>query len=244
MYRIGQFAHRCQVSVSTLRYYDEIGLLRPSYVDRFTGYRYYTAQQVPHLNRILAYKELGLSLDEIRDLLTESVSAGQLWALLLDKQVELQQHILDAQNRLERITTRLNQIEREHTLPGYRRTAVVNLQGRIAQILGAVVDVEFPTGEFPGLFEALRVPRENQPDLTLEVQIHMGDKMVRCLAMGSTDGLRRGDKVVTTGQPITVPVGEASLGRIFNVLGDPIGQQGGAHAGRAAPPDSCRSARF
>jgi F-type H+/Na+-transporting ATPase subunit beta len=96
------------------------------------------------------------------------------------------------------------------------------IQGRIAQILGNVVDVEFPGGELPNIFEALRVPRDDQEDLILEVQLHLGDNMVKTVAMDSTDGLQRGVPVYALGSPIQVPVGAASLGRVFNVLGRPI----------------------
>ena len=95
-------------------------------------------------------------------------------------------------------------------------------QGRIAQILGNVIDVEFPDGNLPNIFDALRVPRENEEDLILEVQLHLGDRMVKTVAMDSTDGLQRGVPVYATGSPIRVPVGLASLGRVFNVLGRPI----------------------
>ena len=93
------------------------------------------------------------------------------------------------------------------------------VQGRIAQILGNVIDVRFPAGELPDINEALRVPRENEQELVLEVQLHMGDNLVKTVAMDSTDGLQRGLPVIATGSPITVPVGVASFGRVFNVLG-------------------------
>ena len=95
-------------------------------------------------------------------------------------------------------------------------------QGRISQILGNVVDVEFPKGDLPDIYDALRVPREGQEDLILEVQLHMGDNLVKTVAMDTTDGLQRGVPVFATGQPIAVPVGEQSLGRVFNVLGRPV----------------------
>ncbi len=98
-------------------------------------------------------------------------------------------------------------------------------QGRIAQILGNVVDVEFPEGDLPDIFDALRVPRENEEDLILEVQLHLGDRMVKTVAMDSTDGLQRGVAAYALGAPIQVPVGQASLGRVFNVLGRPIDNQ-------------------
>ncbi|MEM6284220.1 MAG: F0F1 ATP synthase subunit beta [Chloroflexota bacterium] len=95
-------------------------------------------------------------------------------------------------------------------------------QGTITQILGAVVDVTFPHNELPDIYDALRVPREGEEDLILEVQLHLGDDAVRTVAMDTTDGLRRGVPAFATGKPITVPVGPDSLGRVFNVLGRPI----------------------
>lgn len=96
------------------------------------------------------------------------------------------------------------------------------VQGRVSQVLGAVVDVEFPQGELPNIFDAVRVPREGQEDLILEVQNHLGDNSVRTVAMDTTDGLPRGVAAFATGLPIAVPVGDAALGRVFNVLGRPI----------------------
>jgi F-type H+-transporting ATPase subunit beta len=95
-------------------------------------------------------------------------------------------------------------------------------QGKVTQILGAVVDVQFPHGELPDIYEAVRVPREDAEDLVLEVQLHLGDDAVRTVAMDTTDGLRRGVPAFSTGGAITVPVGPDSLGRVFNVLGLPI----------------------
>jgi F-type H+-transporting ATPase subunit beta len=97
--------------------------------------------------------------------------------------------------------------------------------GRVIQILGGVVDVAFPAGELPEVYEAINVAREGKPDLVLEVQKHLGDNWVRTVAMDSTDGLQRGVPAKATGAPIMVPVGQATLGRIFNVLGDTIDGQ-------------------
>lgn len=97
--------------------------------------------------------------------------------------------------------------------------------GRVTQIMGPVVDVEFPKGHLPEINSALRLENGGERgdiSLTLEVAQHIGDSHVRCIAMDSTDGLRRGDQVIDTGAPITVPVGKDVLGRIFNVLGEPI----------------------
>ncbi len=107
-------------------------------------------------------------------------------------------------------------------------------QGVVTQVLGNVVDVRFPEGNLPDIFEALRVEREGDYDLILEVQMLLGDREVRTVAMDTTDGLQRGVPVHQTGAPILVPVGDASLGRIFNVLGRPV------DSGDAVPADAPR----
>jgi F-type H+-transporting ATPase subunit beta len=96
------------------------------------------------------------------------------------------------------------------------------VQGKVTQVLGAVVDVEFPPGQLPEIFDAIRIPREDDEDLILEVQQHLGEAQVRAVAMDATDGLPRGHVAYGTGDSIKVPVGEAVLGRIYNVLGRPI----------------------
>ena len=95
--------------------------------------------------------------------------------------------------------------------------------GSIVEIIGAVVDVEFPRDSVPKIYEALKVESK---DLTLEVQQQLGDGVVRTIAMGSTDGVRRGLEVLNTGAPIRVPVGEKTLGRIMDVLGNPVDDAG------------------
>ncbi|MDE2775426.1 MAG: F0F1 ATP synthase subunit beta [Chloroflexota bacterium] len=99
---------------------------------------------------------------------------------------------------------------------------MAEMQGTVTQVLGNVVDVEFPAGELPDIFDAVEVPREDEDNLILEVELHLGESAVRTVAMDSTDGLARGAAAFATGQPIAVPVGEPTLGRIFNVLGRPI----------------------
>jgi F-type H+-transporting ATPase subunit beta len=94
--------------------------------------------------------------------------------------------------------------------------------GRVAQVIGPVVDVAFEGERLPEIYHALEISRDTHKRLVLEVQQSLGNGVVRTIAMDSTDGLRRGDEVVNTGAPISVPVGEATLGRMFNVIGDPI----------------------
>ena len=98
-------------------------------------------------------------------------------------------------------------------------------EGTVKEIIGVVVDVDFAGGELPPIYNALEVAEEDRPGddrLVLEVQQHLGESLVRCVAMDATDGMGRGARVVDTGGPIQVPVGEAALGRLFNVIGEPI----------------------
>ncbi|HBG74067.1 MAG: F0F1 ATP synthase subunit beta [Chloroflexi bacterium GWB2_49_20] len=103
---------------------------------------------------------------------------------------------------------------------------MANATGRVVQIQGGVVDVEFLQNELPDIYEAIEIPREAAMPLVLEVQKHMGNNQVRCVSMDTTDGLQRGVAAISTGAPIMVPVGESTLGRIFNILGHPVDQKG------------------
>jgi DNA-binding transcriptional MerR regulator len=117
MFKIGEFSKLGQVPVKTLRYYDEIGLLTPAEVDRWTGYRYYSAGQLPRLNRILALKDLGLSLAQIGWLLDEELSSEELRGMLRLKRAELQHQVHEEQARLARVEARLRYIEQEGKMP-------------------------------------------------------------------------------------------------------------------------------
>ena len=98
--------------------------------------------------------------------------------------------------------------------------------GIIVQVIGAVVDVQFPQDSVPKVYDALKIVSEGQTQgLVLEVQQQTGGGVVRCIAMGTSDGLRRGAEVVNTGEAIKVPVGKATLGRIMNVLGEPVDER-------------------
>ncbi len=98
-------------------------------------------------------------------------------------------------------------------------------KGKVIQIIGTVVDVEFPAGSLPEIYSAVEL-KVGGERLVLEVEQHIGNSWVRCLALGTTDGLARGTEVTDTGAPVSVPVGKASLGRLFNVVGDPIDNAG------------------
>ncbi|MFO7955938.1 MAG: F0F1 ATP synthase subunit beta [Candidatus Brocadiia bacterium] len=115
-------------------------------------------------------------------------------------------------------------------------------EGTVVQIIGPVVDIEFPPEELPALYNAVEIERDGDETLTLEVAQHLGDNVVRAVAMAPTDGLLRGQKAMDTGDPITVPVGDATLGRIMDVAGQPIDELGPIEAEerwpihRPAPP--------
>ena len=94
--------------------------------------------------------------------------------------------------------------------------------GKIIQVISAVLDIKFSEGNLPEINDAVEVPLKNGGKLVVEVAQHLGDDTVRCIAMGPTDGLVRGMDAIATGAPISVPVGENTLGRMFNVLGAPI----------------------
>src|SRR3954467_4886169 len=107
--------------------------------------------------------------------------------------------------------------------------------GQVIQITGPVVDIEFPAGHLPAIYNAVSIRREGQDDLVCEVQQHLGNNWVRSVAMTTTDGLARGIEAVDSGAPITVPVGEVTLGRVFDVLGHPIDGKGPVKAGNTLP---------
>jgi DNA-binding transcriptional MerR regulator len=113
VFKISQFAKLGQVSVKTLRYYDQIGLLKPAYTDQETGYRYYRAEQLCVLNRILTFKELGFTLKQIQQLLHERISVEEMRGMFRLKQAEIQTQIEEAQDRLRRMKERWERIERE-----------------------------------------------------------------------------------------------------------------------------------
>ncbi len=113
MFKIGDFSQLGQVSVRTLHHYDDRGLLKPAEIDDFTGYRFYSVDQLPRLNRILALKDLGFSLDQIGRLVQDDLPADQLRGMLTLKQAEIERQLTEGQTRLMRVEARLKQIEQE-----------------------------------------------------------------------------------------------------------------------------------
>src|ERR1035437_6583650 len=121
------------------------------------------------------------------------------------------------------------------TMAKAARTATGPASGRVIQITGAVVDIEFPAGKPPGLYNAVEVMRGDGVKIVCEVQQHLGNNWVRSVAMTTTDGLARGTEATDTGGPISVPVGQGTLGRVFNVLGEAIDEKGAVQATEHLP---------
>lgn len=157
MIKIGDFSRLALVSIKALRHYDELGLLKPAHVDRFTGYRYYAVEQLPQLNRILALKDLGLSLEQIAALLRTDVSAGEIRGMLRLRQAETQSLIQEAQAQLLRVEARLRQIEKEGLHPMYE----VVLKKLPTQRVAAIRRVLPSIGAISTLFGELFGPQMN-----------------------------------------------------------------------------------
>ena len=151
--KIGAFARIGQVSVSALRYYDEVGLLRPVEVDRWTGYRYYSFDQLGMLNRLLALKDLGLSLEQIRQLLGEELPAEQIKGMLRLKRAELQAQAAEIQERLARVEARIEQIEMEGKMPDYEVVVKKVEPVRVALLRDVVPSMEVVGKTFDRLFD-------------------------------------------------------------------------------------------
>ncbi len=140
MFKIGEFSKMAQVSVGTLRFYDQAGLLKPIKVDNFTSYRYYSASQLHRLHRILALKDLGLSLEQIQIMLEENISSEQIRGMLRLRQAEINQQLETMQNQLTEVERHLKQIEKEDTLSDYDITVK-----QVEQVLVASVRAILPS---------------------------------------------------------------------------------------------------
>src|SRR5260221_253015 len=182
MIKIGEFSKLVQVPVATLRYYDQLGLLKPIEVDRFTGYRYYSGSQLPQLHRILALKGLGFSLEQIRVVLEEGLTLEQMRGMLRLRHAQISEQLSEMQSQLGEVEARLHQIEREEQLSTYD---VILKQ--VEPLLVAFVRTILPSHNavgalFSECYEALRcrVPDSGRmqvqelPAATMAATIHHG----------------------------------------------------------------------
>ena len=117
MLRIGEFSRLSQVTIKALRYYDDVGLLKPDHIDPFTGYRYYSVEQIPIIHRIVAFKELGLSLEQIANLLDDQSPSEHMRVTLQKQHAEIKQRISEEKARLAQIEFRLRMIDMEDQMP-------------------------------------------------------------------------------------------------------------------------------
>ncbi len=161
MFGIGEFSKLAQVTVKALRLYDERGLLVPARVDRSSGYRFYSARQLPRLQRILALKDLGLTLQEIGDLLDEEPGLVEIRGLLQLRRAQLEREIADGRMRLARVEAYLARIEREGDMPAYDVTIKSAPALRVAALRDTVPhypDIERLFGELCGFLGSSRLP--------------------------------------------------------------------------------------
>lgn len=155
MLKIGEFSKLVQVSVPTLRYYDQIGLLKPVEVDRLTGYRSYSASQLPRLHRILALKGLGFELAQIAALLDEGVTPEQMRGMLRMRHAQISQQLAEMQNQLLDVEGRLQQIEREEQLSSYD-VILKHVEPQMVASIRAILPNHSASGSlFPEVYEAL-----------------------------------------------------------------------------------------
>jgi DNA-binding transcriptional MerR regulator len=117
MLRIGEFSRLSQVTIKALRYYDDMNLLKPAMIDKFTGYRYYNVDQLPRIHRIMAFKELGLTLEQIASLIHDAPSTDDIRDILQQQEAEIKQRISEEQTRLAQVAFRLRMIEMENKMP-------------------------------------------------------------------------------------------------------------------------------
>jgi DNA-binding transcriptional MerR regulator len=195
MLRIGEFSRLSQVTVNTLRHYDDIGLLKPAQIDRFTSYRYYTLEQLSQIHRIMVLKELGLSLDQITQIMKSALTPDQLRGMLMLKEAELRQRVDEEVARLARVKFHLRQIEMEAVMNQldvrikkieavraltYRR--IVSDHGEIDRIGEALQKAlrEHNVKTAPPPFSIVYAEEYNQHDVDMEFVIpvdpsHQGD---------------------------------------------------------------------
>lgn len=203
MIRIGDFSKLSRVSVKTLRFYDEMGLLKPVSVDRFTAYRSYEFDQLPRLHRILALKDLGFSLEEIGQLLAEALSAEQMRGMLKLRRAEIRQKVQEESERLERVEARLRQIEQEEEMSKYEVVIKKVEPIRVASVRGVV-----PT------------PPEQGP-LWGELGDYLAMKNVRpvgvCLALYHDEDTRERDWDIEVCEPIDANLPATERVKIHNL---------------------------
>jgi DNA-binding transcriptional MerR regulator len=204
MFKIGDFSKLSQVSVKTLRYYDEIGLLKPIEIDRFTGYRYYSASQLSRLNRILLLKDLGLTLDQIGRLLESDLPPAQLRGMLKLRQAEIERSIEEEETRLARVAALLNRIEQENTSMSQYDVVIKKVTPvRIASVRAVVANYG-AQGELWNELEAYLAQQNVKP-------------VAPCLTLDHNEGYKERDVDLEVCEVIDAPLAETSRVRVYEL---------------------------
>ncbi len=204
MFKIGDFSRLSRISVKTLRYYDEIGLLKPVQVDQFTGYRYYSADQLPRLNYIVALKNMGLSLEEVAKLISNDLTTNQMRDILILRKGELRQRVNEDQGRLELVEKLLKQIEEEGTMPDYHITT----KKIEPQLVASIRDVLPTYGEIGRLYR--------------EIFEYLGKKMVfkpagPVMMIGHDDEYKEKDVDVEVAVPIDKKISGSDRVKVYEL---------------------------
>ena len=203
MFKIGEFSKLSRVSVKALRHYDELGLLPPAHIDRFTSYRYYSAEQLAQLNRILALRDLGLSLQQVRQVLAGGLPAEQLRGMLRLKHAELEQHLAEEEERLQRVATRLRQIEQEGTMPSYEVVLKEVPALRVAALRGVVETYSA------------------QGSLWNQLEAHLQERGIKpvgpCFTIDHNEEYRPRDVDLEVCEPVDAPLDDTGPVRIFDL---------------------------
>lgn len=212
MLRIGHFARLCQLPVKTLRYYDELGMFTPAFVDGGTGYRYYSLDQLPRLNRVLALRDLGFSLEQILGILDQGahgLSQEQLRGMLQRKRTEVERRVEREQERLSRIEVRLRMIEQEDHMPEYE----IVLKS-VEPMLVASRRVRIPSNDM-----VPQVLGEAYDETYTHIREHGGRDLTPCIALWHTSADTYEDEDAEAIVPIETMLPGSQRVRVYELDG-------------------------
>jgi DNA-binding transcriptional MerR regulator len=209
MLKIGDLARLAQLPVTTLRYYDEAGLLRPARVDTFTGYRYYAVEQLPRLNRLIALKDLGFSLEQIAQILNEGVTPDELRGMLRLKRAEAEHRLNEERDRLARIEARLKYIEQEDNMPEYDIALKT-----VPPVLIASRRINIPTNDqVPTLLGAA------YDEVYAHVRARGGKDLTPCMALWHTTADTYADEDAEAVVPVDGTLPESERVKVYELAG-------------------------
>ncbi|MEX2246523.1 MAG: MerR family transcriptional regulator [Dehalococcoidia bacterium] len=209
MLKIGDFARLSQVPVKTLRYYDDLGLITAAHVDSFTGYRYYSVEQLPRLYRLLALKDLGFSLEQIARILNEGITHEQLRGMLMFKRAEAEVRLKEEQDRMARIEARLRNIELEDNVPDYD-VALKTIQ----PILVAACRIRIPANDMvPALLGRAFTETYDH------IRAHGGKELEPCMALWHTTADTYTDEDAEAVVPISRGLPESDRVKVYELAG-------------------------